>query len=108
RSALAALGVMAAAALVVTLVPVLLGGRARLLDVLRRGGRGSAQSGIPVRARRALIVCELAGALVLLTSAGLLVRDLSRQLSAKLGFDTIHGVTFEVSLPPIRYPERPF
>ncbi|HYV20999.1 MAG TPA: ABC transporter permease [Verrucomicrobiae bacterium] len=108
RSALAALGVMAAAALVVTLVPVLLGGRARLLDVLRRGGRGSAQSGIPFRARRALIVCELAGALVLLTSAGLLVRDLSRQLSAKLGFDTIHGVTFEVSLPPIRYPERPF
>lgn len=108
RAAFAALGVMAAAAVVVTLVPVMMGGRVQLLDVLRRGGRGSAQAGIPARARRALIVCELAGSLVLLTCAGLLVRDLSRQLGASLGFDAIHGVTFEVSLPPVRYPERPF
>jgi predicted permease len=108
RAALAALGVMAAAAIAVTLVPVALGGRADLLDTLRRGGRGSGSGGVPVRARRTLIVCELAGALVLLTSAGLLVRDLSRQLRARLGFDAIHGVTFEVSLPPVGYPERPY
>ena len=108
RAALAALCVMAAAAIVVTIIPVTMGGRAQLLDTLRKGGRGSGQSGIPAKARRALIVCELAGSLVLLTSAGLLVRSLSRQLSAKLGFDAIHGVTFEVSLPPVRYPERPF
>jgi predicted permease len=42
------------------------------------------------------------------TSAGLLVRSLSHQLNAKLGFDAVHGVTFEVSLPRISYPERPF
>src|SRR3989440_336038 len=40
--------------------------------------------------------------------AGLLVRSLSQQMSAKLGFDAVHGATFEVSLPPIRYPERAF
>jgi predicted permease len=108
RAALAALGVMAAAAIVVTLIPVAMGGRAQPLDALRRGGRGSRPSGIPIKARRALIVCQLAGSLVLLMSAGLLVRSLSRQLSARLGFDAIHGVTFEVSLPPVRYPERPF
>jgi putative ABC transport system permease protein len=87
---------------------VTMGGRAEPLDALRRGGRGSGQGGIPVKARRVLIVCQLAGSLVLLTSAGLLVRSLSQQLSANLGFDAIHGVTFEVSLPPVRYPERPF
>jgi putative ABC transport system permease protein len=42
------------------------------------------------------------------TSAGLLVRSLSHQLNANLGFDAVHGVTFEVSLPPVSYPERPF
>jgi predicted permease len=45
---------------------------------------------------------------VLVASAGLLVRSLSHQLNAKLGFDAVHGVTFEVSLPPASYPERPF
>jgi predicted permease len=42
------------------------------------------------------------------TSAGLLVRSLSHQLNANLGFDAVHGVTFEVSLPRVSYPERPF
>src|SRR5919108_1101559 len=46
--------------------------------------------------------------LVLVASAGLLVRSLSQQMSAKLGFDATHGATFEVSLPPIRYPERAY
>lgn len=108
RAALAALGVMAALGVVVTIIAVTMGGRVQLLDTLRSGGRGSGQSGVSVKARRALIVCELAGSLVLLMSAGLLVRSLTRQLSARLGFDAIHGVTFEVSLPPARYPERPF
>ena len=55
-----------------------------------------------------LVVGELAGSLVLVTCAGLLVRSLSHQLNANLGFDAVHGVTFEVSLPPLSYPERPF
>lgn len=105
RAAFAALGVMAATAIVVTLVSVAMGGRAQPADALRRGGRGSA-SGSQAKARRALIVCQVAGSLVLLASAGLLVHSLSRQLGAKLGFDAVHGVTFEVSLPPVRYPER--
>ena len=70
-------------------------------------GAGRARAAFP-RARRALVVGELAGSLVLVTSAGLLVRSLSHQLNANLGFDAVHGVTFEVSLPPISYPERPF
>jgi putative ABC transport system permease protein len=105
-SAFAAFGVVALAAVMVSIIPMRLGSRVQLMDTLRSGGRGAGLRGISARARRALVVGELAGSLVLVTSAGLLVRSLSRQLNAKLGFDAVHGVTFEVSLPPIRYPEH--
>ena len=108
QSAFAALGVIALAAIMVSIVPMRLGSRVQLMDTLRSGGRGAGLRGISIKARRALVVGELAGSLVLVTSAGLLVRSLSHQLNANLGFDAVHGVTFEVSLPPISYPERPF
>src|SRR5205814_3845373 len=79
-----------------------------LMTTLRSGGRGIGDRSISAKDRRALIVSEVAESLVLVASAGLLVRSLSQQMSAKLGFDAVHGATFEVSLPPIRYPERPF
>ncbi|HEY4219479.1 MAG TPA: ABC transporter permease [Gemmatimonadaceae bacterium] len=108
HSAFAALGVIALAAIMVSLIPMRLGSRVQLMDTLRSGGRGAGLKGISLKARRALVVGELAGSLVLVASAGLLVRTLSHQLNANLGFDAVHGVTFEVSLPPISYPERPF
>jgi putative ABC transport system permease protein len=108
RFAALAFGVSVIAAIAVGVVPLLFGGGADLMSTLRSGGRGAGTSGISSKARRALIVSELAGSLVLVASAGLLVRSLSQQLSAKLGFDAVHGATFEVSLPPIRYPERAF
>src|SRR4029079_7427796 len=106
RFAAAALGVLVIAAIAVSTVPFLFGGRADLMATLRSGGHGTSTKGLSSKARRALIVSELAGSLVLVASAGLLVRSLSQQMSAKLWCDAVHGVTFEVSLPPIRYPER--
>jgi len=106
RSSLAALGVMALAATLVSVVPMLVDRRRPLVELLR--GRGAVRQGVHLRVRRFLIVAELAGSLVLVTCAGLLVRSLSLQLEAKRGFDAVRGVTFEVSLPPLKYPERPF
>jgi predicted permease len=108
RFAAAALGVIVIAAIAVSLVPLLFADSADLMTTLRSGGYGTIARGVSGKTRRALIVSELAGSLVLVASAGLLVRSLSQQMSAKLGFDAVHGATFEVSLPPIRYPERPF
>ena len=108
QSAFAALGVIALAAILVSIVPMRLGSRVQLMETLRSGGRGAGLRGMSLKARRLLVVGELAGSLVLVTSAGLLVRTLSHQLNAKLGFDAVNGVTFEVSLPPISYPEHPF
>lgn len=105
RSAAAALCVIVVAAIMASIIPMLIGSRVQLLETLRSGGRGAGLRSLSVKARRALIVGEVAGALVLVASAGLLIRSLSRELNATLGFDAVHGVTFEVSLPPIRYPE---
>jgi putative ABC transport system permease protein len=108
RSSFAALGVIALAAILVSLIPMLVDRRRPLVEILRRGGRGAGRGGLHLRVRRALIVGELAGSLVLVTCAGLLVRSLSLQLEARRGFDAVRGVTFEVSLPTATYPERPF
>jgi len=108
RSAFAALGVIALAAILVSVIPMLVDRRRPLVELLRRGGRGAGRGGLHLRVRRALIVGELAGSLVLVTCAGLLVRSLALQLEARRGFDAVRGVTFEVSLPPATYPERPF
>jgi putative ABC transport system permease protein len=108
QSAFAALGAVALAAIMVSIVPMRLGSRVQLMETLRSGGRGVGLQGMSVKARRALVVGEIAGSLVLVTSAGLLVRNLSRQMNGNLGFDAVHGLTFEVSLPPISYPERPY
>ena len=109
QSAFAALGAIALAAIMVSIVPMRLGSRVQLMDdAPERRARGRTPGTSRCKARRVLVVGELAGSLVLVTSAGLLVRSLSHQLNANLGFDAVHGVTFEVSLPPISYPERPF
>jgi len=108
RSSFAALGVVALAAVLVSVIPMIVDRRRPLLELLRGGGRGTVRGGLHLRVRRALIVGQLAGSLVLVTCAGLLVRSLSLQLEARRGFDAVHGVTFEVSLPPARYPEQPF
>jgi predicted permease len=92
----------------VSILPMRFGSRVQLMETLRSGGRGAGLKGISLGARRALVVGELTGSLVLVTCAGLLVRSLLHQLNANLGFDAVHGVTFEVSLPPISYPERPY
>jgi putative ABC transport system permease protein len=106
RSSFAALAVIALAAILVSVIPMLIERRRPLVELLR--GRGAARGGLHLRVRRALIVGEVAGSLVLVTCAGLLVRSLSLQLEARRGFDAVRGLTFEVSLPPGTYPERPF
>src|SRR5947199_5299984 len=63
QSALAALGVIALAAILVSIVPMRLGSRVQLMDTLRSGGRGAGLRGLSVKARRVLVVGELAGPL---------------------------------------------
>jgi putative ABC transport system permease protein len=65
-------------------------------------GRGAAGPG-NTRLRKALVVCELALAVVLLVGAGLLIRSYQRLQQVNPGFDADHVVTFNVSLPETKY-----
>jgi putative ABC transport system permease protein len=97
----------ALAALVASLLSNRVGARIPLVEALRRGGRGSRSAGAPARARRSLIVAQLTLCVVLVSSAGLLIRSLSRQLRSAAGFVIANALTFELTLPEATYPEGP-
>jgi putative ABC transport system permease protein len=74
----------------------------RLAETLKESGRGSLGVGRS-RARSALVVSELAFAIVLLVGAGLMVNGFRHLASAKSGVDATHVLTFHVSLPETEY-----
>jgi predicted permease len=72
------------------LVPALQASNPAPNSALKEAGRSGAAGGGRERSlvRASLVVCEIALACVLLTSAGLLVRSLMRVLDVELGFET--------------------
>jgi predicted permease len=64
---------------------------------LREGGRSLAGSG--GRLRDALVVAEVALALVLLAGAGLLIRSFARLMEVDPGFRADHVLTLQIALP---------
>ncbi len=79
---------------------------ANLARVLRAGGRG-ATGGPGARLRQLFLVTEVALSLVLVAGAGLLLRSLDLQYRTDLGFQPAGTLTFEVTLPNVRYREAP-
>jgi len=72
-------------------------------STLREGGRTQTASRGQLTARSALVVAQMALAVVLLAAAGLMVRSFQRLRSVQPGFDASGVLTFEVSLPYSRY-----
>jgi putative ABC transport system permease protein len=91
-------------ALVFGLVPALRSAGADPVDHLREGGRGG-EGPRRGRVRRALVVTEVALALVLASGAALMVRSFARLQEGRLGFDPENVLTFRVMLPEERYDE---
>ena len=86
-------------------IPALAGTRVELTGALKEGARGTAGRGRGARQRGALVVAEIALAVVLLTGAGLLLRSFSNLLQVKPGFDSANLLTFKISLPEAGYPQ---
>jgi putative ABC transport system permease protein len=66
-----------------------------------------ALAGLPggrLRPSSLLVVAEIAAAVVLLISGGLLVNSFVRLVQMDLGYDPRHVATFQVALPTTRYP----
>ena len=74
------------------------------LDLHEGAGRGSSEGLHRQRIRAALVVAQIALALVLLAAAGLTLKSFRQAQNAPLGFDP-HGVlSMGLSLPKARYP----
>jgi predicted permease len=85
------------------LIPAFSASRTAVNDALKEGGRTGSAGGGSARLRSALVVAELAVALVLLTAAGLLMRSFDKMRSVDLGFRTDHTLTASYSLPHQQY-----
>jgi predicted permease len=77
--------------------------RGSLEGMLRESGRTGSGSRRHTRARNALVVCQMALALMLLIGAGLLLRSFDRLRSVALGIEPANVLTFQVNLPIGRY-----
>jgi putative ABC transport system permease protein len=103
----AALAVVAAIVLVLTLVVGLAPRRGRAVDNialgLRSGRRLTGTSHSAIRA--GLVVTELAFALMLLVSAGLLARSVVRLLDVDRGYDSRNLLTLGINSVGARYPD---
>jgi putative ABC transport system permease protein len=92
-------------ALVVSVAPAMLTHAGRLRDRLNEGGRGGSDGAGAERARRLLVVSQMALACVLLAAGGLLIRSLQNVLQVDPGFRASGVVMFDTYLPTSRYPE---
>ena len=84
--------------------PALQMSKGDLQSTLREGGRSGSGDRGGQRVRRALVVTEVALALTLLIGAGLLVKSSARLAGVDPGFNPHDILTFNLSLPEIKYP----
>ena len=104
RVLLATLGVSGLTGVIFGLVPALASGKPELTEALKEGGRGSTSGVRRNRLRNALVVAEVAVALVLLVGAGLLLKSFARLQSVDPGFNPKNVLTMEIALPVLKYP----
>jgi putative ABC transport system permease protein len=88
------------------LVPAIQASKADLHGVLKDAGRGSTAGRTRGRTRGALVVMQVAVALVLLTGAGLLLRSFQQLMAVDPGFDTKNLLTLQLWLSWPNQPEK--
>jgi putative ABC transport system permease protein len=102
-----ALGLTALTAVLFGLVPALRFSRPDVIEALKEGGRSDAGSAVRTRVRGALVVSQVALAMVLLVGAGLLLRSLDALTRVSPGFEAGNLLTMEYRLPANKYPQGP-
>jgi putative ABC transport system permease protein len=98
-----AVGLTLLTGVVFGLAPAWQGSTIDVNATLKATGRSSS-GGVRPLLRKGLACGEFALATVLLIAAALLVRSLLELQRVPLGFDTEHVLSFQVSLPPTKYP----
>jgi putative ABC transport system permease protein len=104
RVLLVTLGTAVATGIIIGLIPALASGKPELTEALKEGGRGSTSGIRRNRLRNALVIAEVALALVLLVGASLLMKSFVRLQNVHPGFEPKNILTMEVALPLLKYP----
>ena len=86
-----------------SLVPAVRAMKTDLTDSLKDGGQSASTGGGRQRFRNALVVVEMALAVVLLVGAGLMLRSLWALQRVPLGFDPTSVLTMRIALPAASY-----
>ena len=92
-----------ATAVVVGLIPAMIASRADPQQALKDSGRTSTGTGGRQRLRSALVVAEVALALVLLVGTGLMVRSFVGLIETDQGYTVKQALTLQLTLPGARY-----
>ena len=87
------------------LAPAMQSAKPKVAERLKESGRSSVQNPRSRRFRSALVVSEIALALVLLVGAGLMVRTLAQLIHLNLGFNPKNILTLRLPLSGDRYKE---
>jgi putative ABC transport system permease protein len=88
------------------LVPAFHSTTSSLSGTLKDAGRGALTTRGGSRMRAALVIGEMALAVMLLAGAGLLIRSFTKLASVDPGFHAAQALTFEISLPDSRYEQE--
>ena len=99
-------GVALLTGIVFSLVPALRAIRSDLTESLKEGGQNASTGGARQNFRNALVVLEMALAVILLVGAGLMLRSLWALQRVPLGFDPTGVLTIRIALPAASY-EKP-
>jgi putative ABC transport system permease protein len=97
------LGVSLFTGLIFGLAPAFHSSKTELVESLKESGRGTSAGIRRNRVRNVLAVIELAVAVVLLVGAGLLIKSLWRLQNVNSGLRPENVLTFNVTLPEIKY-----
>jgi putative ABC transport system permease protein len=103
---LVALGLTGATGVLCGWAPALAGIRPDAVNALREGGQGAGQSRSQHRMRAALVITEVALAMLLLVASGLLLRSFQKMLATDPGFEPRHVLAASLTLPAQDYPTQ--
>jgi putative ABC transport system permease protein len=94
-----------ATGIIIGLAPAFKSTQGDVQDLLKESAQSVSGASGHKRLLNALVVAEMALAMVLLAGSGLLIRSFVKLVNVDLGFDPSHDLTFWLSLPEYKYPQ---
>jgi putative ABC transport system permease protein len=89
------------------LAPALQASKVNINESLKEGGRSATAGSGTRRVSNMLVIGEIAISLMLLISAGLMIKSFLQLRAISPGFDAGNLLTMQIALPPSKYPDKP-